>query len=74
MAEQSISADVGGRVCKVEVAEGQSVEAGATLLVIESMKMEIPVESPASGKVLRLLVAEGDMVEEGQALAVMSEG
>lgn len=71
MAERQVLADVSGRIWKLESAPGQRVEQGATLLVIESMKMEIPAEAPAAGQVLRILVAEGDMVQEEQPLVVL---
>jgi biotin carboxyl carrier protein len=67
-----VVADVSGRVWKVEVTEGQQVEEGATLLIVESMKMEIPVEAPAGGTVLRLMAAEGDMVTDEQVLVVIA--
>lgn len=72
MSEHNVVADVSGRVWKVEVTEGQQVEEGDTLLIVESMKMEIPVEAPASGTVLRLMAAEGDMVTDDQVLVVIA--
>jgi biotin carboxyl carrier protein len=72
MSEHNVVADVSGRVWKVEVTEGQQVEEGDTLLIVESMKMEIPVEAPASGTVLRLMAAEGDMVTDEQVLVVIA--
>jgi biotin carboxyl carrier protein len=72
MSEHNVVADVSGRVWKVEVTEGQQVEEGDTLLIVESMKMEIPVEAPASGTVLRLMAAEGDMVTDEQVLVVIT--
>ena len=65
---KKVLSEVSGSVWKLEVAAGQSVQAGDTLLIVESMKMEIPVESPASGTVTELLVAEGDSVADGQWL------
>ena len=65
---KKILSEVSGSVWKLEVAVGQSVQAGDTLLIVESMKMEIPVESPSSGTVTELLVAEGDAVADGQWL------
>ncbi|MCR6475286.1 acetyl-CoA carboxylase biotin carboxyl carrier protein subunit [Variovorax sp. ZS18.2.2] len=72
MPEHNIVADVSGRIWKLEVAEGQQVEEGDTLLIVESMKMEIPVEAPAAGTVLRILAAEGDMVTDEQVLVVLA--
>jgi biotin carboxyl carrier protein len=50
---------------------GATVEAGDELLVLESMKMEIPVEAPCGGRVSQLLVEEGQAVEEGDVLVVL---
>lgn len=65
---KKVLSEVSGSVWKLEVVVGQSVQAGDTLLIVESMKMEIPVESPTSGTVTELLVAEGDSVADGQWL------
>jgi acetyl-CoA carboxylase biotin carboxyl carrier protein len=67
----NLYADITGTVWKVEVAPGQTVAEGDTLLIVESMKMEIPVCATASGVVRELLVAEGEMVEDGQVVAVL---
>ena len=72
MPEHNVVADVSGRIWKLEVAEGQQVAEGDTLLIVESMKMEIPVEAPAAGTVLRILAAEGDMVTDEQVLVVLA--
>jgi len=63
-----IKAELAGNVWKVQGTAGQSVAADETLLVLESMKMEIPVVAPRAGKVTRLHVKEGDTVQEGQLL------
>lgn len=63
-----ILSEVTGKVWKKTVEEGATVQEGDVLLIIESMKMEIPVETPGAGTV-RLLVAEGDPVEEGMKVA-----
>ena len=65
---KKVVSEVSGSVWKVEVAVGQSVQAGDTLLIVESMKMEIPVEAPSGGTVTEVLVAEGDAVADGQWL------
>ena len=65
---------VTGTVWKVERVVGVAVGEGETLLILESMKMEIPIEAPAAGVLQELLVAEGDRVDEGQVLAVLVQG
>ena len=71
MVRVNIQSEVTGNVWKVQVAAGASVEAGDVLLVLESMKMEIPVEAPAAGTVSELLVREKDAVTENQLIAVL---
>ena len=66
-----IVAPVTGTVWKIETKEGASVAEGETLFVLESMKMEIPVEATAAGRVTKIHVAEGAPVEEGAALATL---
>lgn len=66
-----IFAEVTGTVWTVEVQPGQVVSEGDTLLIVESMKMEIPVTAPSTGAVTEVLVAQGDMVEDGQCVVVM---
>jgi len=65
---QKIYSEVSGSIWKLEVQTGQTVAVGDVLMIVESMKMEIPVESPAAGTVRELLVAEGEAVEDGQWL------
>jgi biotin carboxyl carrier protein len=64
-----VTAELTGNLWKVLVKEGQDVQADETLMILESMKMEIPVNAPRAGRVSRLLVSEGQTVQEGQALA-----
>jgi len=68
---QKILADVTGTVWKVEVALNQSVAAGDTLMIVESMKMEIPISAPEAGVVREIFFAEGELVEDGQVVAVL---
>lgn len=72
MAIHRIESQVAGTVWKVERPVGAAVADGDTILIIESMKMEIPLDAPAAGTVHELLVAEGDTVAEGQVLAVVA--
>lgn len=71
MARHEINADITGTVFKIETSAGEKVAAGDVLIVLESMKMEIPVEAPAGGRIAQILVAEGDSIAEGQMLAVI---
>ena len=63
-----IKAEISGSIWKVLVSEGEQVTEGDTLLIIESMKMEIPVEAPQDGIVEHLHVKETDTIEEEQVL------
>ena len=66
-----VEAQIAGNVWKIEKALGDSVDEEEVILIIESMKMEIPVEAPCSGRVAELRVDEGDAIEEGAILAVI---
>jgi len=66
-----IKSDVTGTVWKIEISEGQTVSAGDTLLVIESMKMEIMVITEVDAVVSKLLVNEQDAVAEGETVAIL---
>ena len=66
-----IETEVAGKVWKIETAVGQSVAADDTLILIESMKMEIPVAAPRAGTIVEILVAEGDVVVEGQVVVLL---
>ncbi len=66
-----IRSEVTGSVWKVEVTVGQTVAEGDTLIVVESMKMEIPVTAPASGVIREVMVLEGDAVADDQVLVLL---
>ncbi len=66
-----IVAELVGNVLKVAVQEGQPVAAGDTIVLLESMKMEIPVLTEVAGVVRDVAVREGDNVQEGDVLAVV---
>jgi acetyl-CoA carboxylase biotin carboxyl carrier protein len=66
-----IRAEMVANVWKVLVAEGDTVEDGDTLLILESMKMEIPVLTEDDGVIAKLQVAEGDVIQEGDLIAVI---
>ncbi len=71
MAELAVPVEITASVWKIEAAAGKQGAAGDVVIILESMKMEIPVEAPRSGKVSRILVAEGDQVKEGQVVLLM---
>ncbi len=66
-----VRAEMVANVWKVVAAEGQQVDAGDTLVILESMKMEIPVLAEEAGTLSKLHVAEGDVVQEGDLIAVL---
>jgi biotin carboxyl carrier protein len=66
-----IRAEMVANVWRVLVRPGDAVEAGAPVAILESMKMEIPVESPVTGVVTGILVEEGAVVQEGDVMAIV---
>ncbi|MGH3094860.1 MAG: biotin/lipoyl-binding carrier protein [Streptosporangiales bacterium] len=70
MAEE-VRAEMVANVWKIVVAEGDAVEAGDTVVILESMKMEIPVLSESAGTVTTLRVGEGDVVQEGDLICTV---
>ncbi|HWL37362.1 MAG TPA: biotin/lipoyl-binding carrier protein [Frankiaceae bacterium] len=70
MAEEVV-AEMVANVWKVVVAQGDEVAEGDTLVILESMKMEIPVITETGGTVTELKVNEGDVVQEGDVIAVV---
>ena len=66
-----VRAEMVANVWKVVAAQGDSVADGDTLVILESMKMEIPVLAESAGTLTRLAVAEGDVVQEGDLIAVI---
>ena len=66
-----IEAQITGNVWKVEVAVGDEIEDGDTVVILESMKMEIPVEAEDDGTVKEIRCAEGQSVSEGDVLVVL---
>ena len=63
-----VEAHITGTVWKIECEIGQEVEEGDTLVILESMKMEMPVEAPQAGKVEKISCTEGQAVNEGDVL------
>lgn len=68
-----IAAPVVASVWKLLVQVADDVEAGATVAVLESMKMEIPLHAPISGRVVAVPVSEGQIVQEGDAIVVLGD-
>jgi acetyl-CoA carboxylase biotin carboxyl carrier protein len=66
-----IEAHITGNVWKIEVGVGDTVEDGDTVVILESMKMEIPVEAEDGGTVREILCEEGQSVSEGDTLVVL---
>ena len=72
MSSTSVKAGISGTVWKIETSLGQAVQEDDILMIIESMKMEIPVLSPGSGTVAEIRIAEGEIVGEDQVVVVLS--
>jgi acetyl-CoA carboxylase biotin carboxyl carrier protein len=66
-----VPAHITGTVWKIEKKVGDKVASGETIVILESMKMEMPVESPAAGTVKEIRCKEGQPVGEGDVLAVV---
>ena len=66
-----VEAHITGTVWKIECKLGQEVEEGDTLVILESMKMEMPVEAEDGGTVAEIVCAEGQSVSEGDTLVVL---
>ena len=71
MAAVPVLSEIPGTVFKIEVKVGDEVAEDDTVIILESMKMEIPVGAPRAGRVAEILVEEGEAVEEGQEVAVI---
>jgi acetyl-CoA carboxylase biotin carboxyl carrier protein len=66
-----VEAEVTGKVWKIEASLGDAMEADDTIMIVESMKMEIPVSCPQAGTLVEIRVREGDPVQEGQVVAIL---
>ena len=66
-----VKAEVLGSLWRIVAEVGQTVEEDETIMVLESMKMEIPVTSPITGSVTAILASKGDVVQEGQTVAIV---
>lgn len=74
MAKLNVESEVAGNVWKIETKVGDLVQTGDVLMILESMKMEIPVEAPQGGRVVDILVGLEQSIEEGQLVAVLECG
>mgnify|MGYP002624462577 FL=1 len=72
MADIEVKSEIAGAVWKILVEPGAEVAEDDTLVILESMKMEIPISAPEDGTVKSIALAEGDAVVEGQLVLVLS--
>lgn len=70
---REVATEIAGSVWKIECQVGDRVEVDQVLMILESMKMEIPVESPCAGSVKEIRVAEGDHIDEDAVLILIEE-
>ncbi|MBM7598431.1 acetyl-CoA carboxylase biotin carboxyl carrier protein [Virgibacillus halotolerans] len=68
---EEIKASMAGSVWKITVSQGESVEEDQDIVILESMKMEIPIGAEEAGTVKEIKVAEGDFVNEGDVIAII---
>ena len=73
VAEITVQSEITGKVWAIEASVGDNLEEEDTIIVLESMKMEIPVVAPQEGSLKEILVAEGDAITEGQDVAIMED-
>ena len=71
MPRVEITTEVAGSVWKIETSVGDLLAAEEVILILESMKMEIPIETPCAGKIIEILVNEADSVDEDQVIAII---
>ncbi|WOF73962.1 acetyl-CoA carboxylase biotin carboxyl carrier protein subunit [Parvibaculaceae bacterium PLY_AMNH_Bact1] len=73
MAQVEVKSEITGKVWKIETKAGDKLEEDDPILILESMKMEIPIMAPADGTLVEILVSEEDAIEEGQTVALFDE-
>jgi biotin carboxyl carrier protein len=71
MPRTDIVSDIAGKVWKIQAPAGARVEQGDAVLILESMKMEIPVDAPRAGTVIEIYFKEGEVVDEGAVVATI---
>lgn len=73
MAQVEVKSEITGKVWKIETKVGDKLEEDDPILILESMKMEIPIMAPTEGILVEILVAEEDAIQEGQTVALFDE-
>jgi len=71
MAVVNVKSEIAGNVWKIQTKPGDQVEADGEIMILESMKMEIPVLSPRAGTIKEIRVSEGEAIDEGQLVAIL---
>lgn len=71
MRQVDVKSEIPGSVIRIEAAVGDRVGEDDAIVIVESMKMEIPIPAPVGGRIADILVAEGDAIAEGQVVAVL---
>jgi acetyl-CoA carboxylase biotin carboxyl carrier protein len=71
MAQTKVISDIAGKVWKIEAPAGSKVAQDDPVLILESMKMEIPVNAPRAGTVVEIYFKEGEVVGEGETVAII---
>ena len=69
MPSLNITSEIAGQVWKIQAAVGQSVTTGESVMIMEAMTMEIPIEAPRAGVIMEISVLEGETIKEGQIVA-----
>lgn len=73
MAKVEVTTEVTGNVWKIEASAGDQLAEEDVIMILESMKMEIPIEAPCAGTLVELLVKEEDAVDEDQVVAIVEQ-
>ena len=71
MARTNVVSDIAGKVWKIQAVPGAKVAQDEAVLILESMKMEIPVNAPRTGTVIEIYFREGEVVGEGEVVAII---
>ena len=71
MAVVNVKSEIAGNVWKIQTKPGDRVETDGEIMILESMKMEIPVLSPRAGTIKEIRVSEGEAIDEGQLVAIL---